>query len=121
MAETSEEDIKKLEEQAKAAQDELKACRAQRRELTDEIRSLNKRIKTLSVKAPKLLMTIEGFDTTREELTKQLPTLRDESTLSKSDEKKKQELLAKVEQCKTEMASCVAATSKLEAEVAKLQ
>ncbi|KAL7542434.1 hypothetical protein ACHAXR_011785 [Thalassiosira sp. AJA248-18] len=121
MVEISMEDIAKLEEQAKAAQDELKACRTNRRELSDEIRSLNKRIKSLSVKLPKLHMEIEGFDTTREELTRQLPSLREQSTLSKSDEKKKKELLAKVENCKAEMASCVSAASKLEAEVAKLQ
>jgi len=121
MADTSSEDCKKLEEQARAAQEELKACRAQRRELTEEIRSLNKRIKSLSVKLPKLQMDIEGFDTTREELTKQLPSLREQSTLSKSDEKKKKELLAKVEKCKSDMASCVEETSSLEAEVAKLQ
>mmetsp|Transcript_40140 Transcript_40140/g.83997 ORF Transcript_40140/g.83997 Transcript_40140/m.83997 type:complete len:1377 (+) Transcript_40140:128-4258(+) len=121
MAETSPEDCKKLEEQARAAQEELKACRAQRRELSDEIRSLNKRIKSLSVKLPKLQMQIEGFDTTREELTKQLPSLREQSTLSEADEKKKKDLLKKVEKCKSEMASCVKATSELEAEVAKLQ
>ncbi|KAL9189612.1 hypothetical protein ACHAXT_009287 [Thalassiosira profunda] len=121
MAETSEEDIAKLEEQAQATQEELKACRAQKRELSDEIRSLNKRIKSLSVKLPKLQMEIEGFDTTRENLTEQLPSLREQSTLSAADEQKKEELTAKVEQCKAEMASCVESTSKLEAEVAKLQ
>jgi structural maintenance of chromosome 4 len=66
-------------------------------------------------------MEIEGFDTTREMLTKQLPSLREQSTLSASDEKKKEELLVKVKKCKSEMASCVAATSELEAEVANLQ
>eukprot|EP00584_Thalassiosira_punctigera_P008532 CAMPEP_0172534302 /NCGR_PEP_ID=MMETSP1067-20121228/6717_1 /TAXON_ID=265564 ORGANISM="Thalassiosira punctigera, Strain Tpunct2005C2" /NCGR_SAMPLE_ID=MMETSP1067 /ASSEMBLY_ACC=CAM_ASM_000444 /LENGTH=1372 /DNA_ID=CAMNT_0013319079 /DNA_START=196 /DNA_END=4314 /DNA_ORIENTATION=- len=121
MAETTPEDCKKLEEQAKAAQEELKACRARRRELTDEIRSLNKRIKSLSVKLPKLQMEIEGFDTTREELTKQLPSLREQSTLSKEDKQKKKDLLKKVEKCKSEMASCVEVTSELDAEVKKLQ
>merc|ERR1719253_1485604 len=121
MAEVTPEDCKKLEEQAKVAQEELKACRTQRRELTDEIRTLHKRIKSLSVKLPKLQMEIAGFDTTREELTKQLPTLRAQSTLSKEDKKKKKELLAKVEQCKSNMASCVETTSELEAEVKKLQ
>jgi len=121
MVDSSPEDLQKIEEQAKEAQEELKSCRAKRRELTDEIRSLNKRIKTLSVKLPKLQMEIEGFDTTREELTKQLPSLREQSTLSAADEKKKEELTEKVEECKSEMASCVAATSKLEAAVAKLQ
>ena len=121
MADSSPEDLKKLEEQAIAAQEEVKACRSRRRELSDEIRSLTKLIKSLSVKLPKLQMEIEGFDTTREELTKQLPSLRQQSTLSTADEQKKEELLKKVEKCKTEMASCVAATSELEAEVALLQ
>ena len=121
MADSSPEDLKKLEEQAIAAQEEVKACRSRRRELSDEIRSLTKLIKSLSVKLPKLQMEIEGFDTTREELTKQLPSLRQQSTLSAADEQKKKELLKKVEKCKMEMASCVAATSELEAEVAQLQ
>ena len=121
MADSSPEDLKQLEEEAKAAQEELKACRDRRRELSDEIRSLNKLIKSLSVKLPKLRMEIEGFDTTREMLTKQLPSLREQSTLSAADEKKKEELLVKVKKCKSEMASCVAATSELESEVAKLQ
>lgn len=121
MADSSPEDVKKLEEQAIAAQEKVKTCRSRRRELSDEIRSLTKLIKSLSVKFPKLQMEIEGFDTTREELTKQLPSLRQQSTLSASDEQKKEELLKKVERCKTEMASCVAATSELESEVAMLQ
>jgi hypothetical protein len=65
MADSSPEDLKRLEEEAKVAQEELKACRDLRRELTDEIHSLNKLIKAHSVKLPKLRMEIEGFDTTR--------------------------------------------------------
>ncbi|EED88922.1 chromosome condensation protein-like protein [Thalassiosira pseudonana CCMP1335] len=118
---TSPEDCKKLEDEAAKAQEEVKKCRVQRRELTDEIRSLNKKIKTLSVKLPQLQMEIAGFDTTREELTNRLPSLREQSTLSDADQQKKDELLKKVDKCKSEMASCVAATSKLEAEVSKLQ
>ena len=121
MEEFSTEDCKKLEEQAKAAQNELKSCRTQRRELTDEIRSLNKRIKALSVKIPQLEMEIVGFDTSRDELTKRLPALREESTLSEADQEKKEELIELVEKCKSEMASCVSSCEKLEAEVAKLQ
>ncbi|KAL7428262.1 hypothetical protein ACHAXH_003877 [Discostella pseudostelligera] len=121
IADSSPEELKRLEEQANAAQEEVKACRSRRRELSDEIRSLTKLVKSLSVKLPKLRMEIDGFDTTREELTKQLPSLRIQSTLSAADEQKKAELLKKVEKCKAEMASCVAATSELEEEVAKLQ
>jgi len=121
MEEFSTEDCKKLEEQANAAQNELKSCRTLRRELTDEIRSLNKRIKALSVKIPQLQMEIAGFDTSREELTKRLPALREESTLSDADQEKKEELVELVEKCKSEMASCVSSCEKLGAEVAKLQ
>ena len=121
IADSSPENLKQLEEEAKVAQEELKACRDRRRDLSDEIRSLNKLIKSLSVTLPKLRMEIEGFDTTREVLTKQLPSLREQSTLSAADEKKKGELLVKVKICKSEMASCVAATLELEAEVSKLQ
>jgi len=121
MVETSEEDCKKLESEARAAQDKLKACRVRRRDLADEIRSLNKEIKTLSVKLPKLQMEIEGFDTTRQELTKQLPALRQQSTLSDADLSKKAQLLDKVDECKSEMAECVKVTKELEETVAKLQ
>jgi chromosome segregation ATPase len=121
MSETTVEDCKKLEQEAIAAQEELKNCRAKRRELVEEIRTLTKRIKSLSVKLPQLEMEIAGFDTTREELTKRLPSLREQSTLSAADVKKKNELLKKVEQCKSDMASCVEATSKLEKEVSTLQ
>ncbi|KAL7431823.1 hypothetical protein ACHAXM_002828 [Skeletonema potamos] len=121
MEEFSAEDCKKLEEQANVAQNELKSCRIQRRELTDEIRSLEKRIKALSVKIPQLEMEVAGFDTSREELTKRLPALRDESTLSEADQEKKEELMGLVEKCKSEMASCVSSCEKLEGKVAKLQ
>lgn len=121
MSETTAEDCKKLEQEAIAAQEELKNCRAKRRELVEEIRTLTKRIKSLCVKLPQLEMEIAGFDTTREELTKRLPSLREQSTLSAADEKKKNELLKKVEQCKSDMASCVESTSKLEKEVSTLQ
>ena len=93
IADSSPEELKRLEEQANAAQEEVKACRSRRRELSDEIRSLTKLVKSLSVKLPKLRMEIDGFDTTREELTKQLPSLRIQSTLSAADEQKKAELL----------------------------
>ena len=121
IADSSPENLKQLEEEARVAQEKLKACRDRRRDLSDEIRSLNKLIKSLSVKLPKLRVEIEGFDTTREVLTKQLPSLRMQSTLSAPDEQKKEELLVKVKNCKSQMASCVAATSELEAEVSKLQ
>ena len=121
LSETTAEDCEILEKKAMAAQEELKNCRASRRELVDEIRTLTKRIKSLSVKIPQLEMEITGFDTTRDELTKRLPSLREQSTLSDADEKKKDELLEKVEQCKSDMSSCVETTSKLEAEVSVLQ
>ena len=121
LSETTAEDCKKLELEAMLAQEELKKCREKRRQLVDEIRMLTKRIKSLSVKLPQLEMEIAGFDTTREELTKRLPSLREQSTLSDADEKKKDELLEKVEQCKSNMASCVETTSKLEKEVSTLQ
>ncbi len=121
IAEFSEDDCAKLEDEAKAVQELLQKCRAQRRELSDEIRSLSKLIKALSIKHPQLQMEISSFDTTREELTKRLPSLREQSTLSDADQRKRDELIKNVEKCKEEMASCVSETSKLEAEVSKLQ
>jgi len=121
MSEFSEDDCAKLEKEAKEVQELVQKCRAQRRELSDEIRSLSKLIKTLSIKPPQLQMEIAGFDTTREELTKRLPSLRQQSTLSDADKRKRDELLKNVEKCREEMASCVSETSILEAEVSKLQ
>mmetsp|Transcript_25360 Transcript_25360/g.48677 ORF Transcript_25360/g.48677 Transcript_25360/m.48677 type:complete len:1374 (+) Transcript_25360:115-4236(+) len=121
MSEFSEDDCAKLEKEAKEVQELVQKCRAQRRELSDEIRSLSKLIKTLSIKPPQLQMEIAGFDTTREELTKRLPSLRQQSTLSDADKRKRDELLKNVEKCREEMASCVSETSILESEVSKLQ
>jgi len=82
---------------------------------------LKKRVKALEVKLPKLGMEISGCDTSRENLTKQIPELRSQSELSKADATKLVELNKKVHKCKTDMSSCAMLASKLEAEVARLQ
>jgi structural maintenance of chromosome 4 len=66
-------------------------------------------------------MEIEGCDTTREELTKRIPELREQSQLSAADATKVRELNQKVGKCKSDMASCAMLASKLEADVARLQ
>jgi len=114
-------DSKELEVEAKKALQDLQECRSKRRALVEEIRTLKRRIKSLTVKLPKLTMEIEGCDTTREELTKRIPELREQCTVSKEDKKKLKELKTKAEKCKSDMASCAMLASKLEAEVAKLQ
>ena len=83
-----EMDSKELEAEAKEALRDLQECRSKRRALVEEIRTLKRRIKSLTVKLPKLTMEIEGCDTTREELTKRIPELREQCTVSKEDEKK---------------------------------
>lgn len=114
-------DSKELQAEAKKALQDLQECRSKRRALVEEIRTLKRRIKSLTVKLPKLTMEIEGCDTTREELTKRIPDLREQCTVSKADEKKLKELKTKAEKCKSDMASCAMLASKLEAEVAKFQ
>jgi len=118
---TDDLDSKALETEAKKALQALQDCRSKRRALVEEIRTLKRRIKSLSVKLPKLTMEIEGCDTTREELTKRIPELRQQCTVSSDDEKKLRELKKKAEKCKSDMASCAMLASKLEGEVAKLQ
>jgi structural maintenance of chromosome 4 len=66
-------------------------------------------------------MEIAGCDTTREELTKRLPDLRSQCTLSAEESQNISDLNKKVEKCKSDMTVCAALASKLEKEVSKLQ
>ncbi len=119
--EVTEHDIKKLEMLAKQAVEELQNCRQTRAAIQDEVRSLERNIKSLSINVPKLAMQAVGCDTTREELTKRLPELRKQSTLSETDKMKLESLLKTVDKCKRDVATCSQEASKLEEEVAKLQ
>lgn len=121
LSDGSVEECAKIESQAEKALEELKQCRIQRRNLTSEVRDLKKRIKALSVKIPKLSMEIASCDTTRDELTKRLPDLRSQCILNEEDSAKLVELNRKVEECKSNMASCAMLASKLETDVARLQ
>ena len=114
-------DCERLEEEAKEAQELLQQCRKRRREIAEEIKSLKKTIKSLEVKLPKLEMEINGCDTTREELTKLIPELREQCHFTDEDIAKKAELVEKIDNCRSEMASCATLASKLEKEVDKLQ
>ena len=114
-------DCKNLEEEAAKAQELLQQCRSRRKELVEEVRSLRKRVKTLEVKLPKLNMEIDGCDTTRAELTKLIPDLQAQSTLSDADATKLELLQSKVAKCKNDMSSCAKLAEKLETEVARLQ
>ena len=118
---SSAEECKRLEQEAAKALELVQQCRKRRRELSDEARRLRKSIKTLEVTIPKLTMEIEGFDTSRKELTKLIPELRSKCDLSPEEESKLKELQTKVDKCKSDMASCEKLASKLEAEVAQLQ
>jgi structural maintenance of chromosome 4 len=66
-------------------------------------------------------MDIEGCDSTRRNLTKLIPELRNKSELSDDDKAKIQECNDKIASCKSDMASCVELADKLQAEVARLQ
>lgn len=91
------------------------------KKLVEEIRTLHKRIKELEIKIPKLSMEIEGCNTTRSELTKLIPHLRQECELSAGDKEKLKKLLERVESCKLDVDGCAKMASKLEKEVGRLQ
>ena len=110
-----------LEEMVNKNSKELEVIRSNRRALTVEIQSLTKQIKSFTKKIPKLSMEIAGCDTSREELTKRLPILREQSILSPADEKRCKTLKEEVSKCMSDMASCAILASKLESETAKLK
>ncbi len=121
LADGSQEECDKLEAQAEQAQAQLMQCRDKRRKIAGEIRTLQKKIKELTVEIPKLSVKVASCDTTREELTKQLPEMRQLCILSEDDASKLEELTQKVDQCQLDMASCAKHASALEADVARLQ
>jgi len=110
-----------LEKKSTEILEELNNARSKRRILQEEIKNLGLSIKALRIKIPKLALEIKGCDTTREELTLRLPTLKEQSTLSSEDEVRLSELKKKVQECKNSLALCVMKSSKLEGEVTKLQ
>jgi len=119
--EDEEEIIERMSQQVDSLRAEIQKSRDRRRSIKDELRKLNKAVKALETSLPKLLLEIEGCDTTREELTKLVPELRIQCEVSPEDLEKVKELESKVEDCKTSMKSCVELATKLEKEVAKLQ
>ena len=80
------EDAEESERAAAQALKEYKQCRERRRQLEVEIRDLEKRVKSLTVAIPKLEMEIAGVETTRTELTRSIPELREASKMSPEDE-----------------------------------
>ena len=121
LGDATRDDCEKLEQLALKAMNDLKECRSKRRSLAEEIRYLNKQIKSLTLNIPKLSMGIASCDTTREELSKRLPSLREQCNLSDSDAIKLDELNRNVRKRKTEMGSCALQASKLETKVSKIQ
>jgi structural maintenance of chromosome 4 len=99
----------------------IQDSRNRRRSIKEELRKLTTAVKSLKTSMPKLSLEIDGCDTTREELTKLIPELRAQSEVSADDLQTVKVLEAKVEQCKSDMISCVELASKLEKEVSKLQ
>ncbi len=110
-----------MSQQVENLRDEIKKSRDRRRSIKDELRKLTKTIKALETSLPKLLLEIEGCDTTRDELTKLVPELRVQCEVSAEDLEKVQELESKIEESKLNMKSCVELAKQLEKEVAKLQ
>jgi chromosome segregation ATPase len=121
LGDATRDDCEKLEQLAMKAMNDLKECRSNRRSLAEESRYLNKQMKSLTVQIPKLSMEIASCDTTREELSNRLPSLRGQCSLSAGDAVKLAELNKNVRKRKTEMGSCALQASKLETEVSKIQ
>ncbi|KAL3910268.1 MAG: hypothetical protein SGILL_007759, partial [Bacillariaceae sp.] len=116
-----EELIKNITKQVEDVKAKVSQYRQRRKEIKDELRKLNKSIKSLEVCLPKLSLEITGCDTTRQELTRLIPELRSQCEVSDEEAQKVEALQAKVDQCKSDMSSCVTLADKLEGEVSKLQ
>jgi structural maintenance of chromosome 4 len=119
--EDSEAMLERLEKEAEHANSALQECRRRRLAIKELLRTLTKAVKSLDIKLPKLQMEISGCDTTREELTKLIPELREQSEVSEEESIKLVELRKNVEKCKSGMKSCVQLASELEKEVSKMQ
>ena len=117
----SKEECARLEQEAAKAQELVQQCKQTRRNLTEEIRELKRTVKSLELKLPKLKMEIEGFDTSRKELSRLIPELKTKVELSPEDHMKLQELQKNVDKCKSDMKSCQELAAKLESEVSRLQ
>lgn len=113
--------IQELENECANIQRELEMCRTRRKNITNESRSLKKSIRDLEAKIPKLTVEINGCDTTRQELTQLLPTLKAQTKLSDEDERKLEILRDDLQKCQDDMADCTEAASGLETEVEGLQ
>jgi structural maintenance of chromosome 4 len=113
--------IQQLQEICDNLTKELTECRKRRKDLAVEARVLKTTIRDLEAQVPKLTLEIAGCDTTREELTRLLPTLEAQTRLSREDEEKLQGLRGELERCQVDMAACTDAAAGLEGEVAALQ
>ena len=101
--------------------DLLMECRKRRLEIKGEIRALTKEIRSFDVTLPKLALEIEGFETTRRELTRLIPELELLSVHSPEDSERKEGLEREVEKCQQDLNRCIEIASNLESEVSKLQ
>lgn len=119
--EDSEKLLEDLENEAGTATKELQECRKRRQKIKEQLRFLTKTVKSLEIRLPKLQLEISGCDTTREELTKLVPELREQSEISDEDADKMAELQENVERCKSDMESCVELADALEMEVSQMQ
>jgi len=113
--------LESLEKENDETNNRLQQCRQRRLAIKDELRSLGKTIKTFEIKIPKLSMEISGCDTTREELTKLIPELREQTKVSEEDSERLLDLSKNVERCTGEVESCAKRASALEKEVSDMQ
>jgi structural maintenance of chromosome 4 len=116
-----EELLEKISKQSEDVKAKLLTLRQRRKEIKDELRQLNKIIKSLEMELPKLTLEISGCDTTRRELSKLIPQLREQCQVSDEDSRKRATVKANISQCKSDMTSCVSLADKLEEDVSNLQ
>jgi len=117
----TEQDVERYESQATECQSFLTEVRSRRKEIASELRKLSQRAKALKVQLPKLKVEIDSCDTTRDELTRRIPELEQQTTLSTEDKQQLKTLSSNVDQCKDDLAHITAQAGKFETEVNRLQ
>ncbi len=116
-----ESNIEEIEQQVQQAQDLLQECRKRRLDIKSETRALIKDIRSFDVMIPKIKLEIEGFETTRKELTKLVPELQLQCQSTLEDKEEKNSLQMKVQKCQDDMEAGASFASRLEEVVSKLQ
>jgi structural maintenance of chromosome 4 len=99
----------------------LQECRKRRLDIKSEIRTITKTVRSLESSIPKLKLEVDGFESTRQQLTKVIPELQKQSFVTPDDLASIKKLEDKVRMCESDLLACSNRAERLEAEVTKLQ